>query len=82
MKSRKPSRDEHGPCERCGATQFIDGHHDDYSKPNEVRYLCRRCHRQFHVTLRASRPLPPEIHQEIVEAVDIAMEVARVRRSP
>lgn len=27
------------PCERCGA-QKVHAHHDDYSKPLEVRWLC------------------------------------------
>ena len=31
------------PCDRCGAVK-VDGHHHDYSKPLDVRWLCRRCH--------------------------------------
>jgi hypothetical protein len=37
-----------GPCEVCGTTKHIDGHHDDYSKPLEVRWLCRRHHILHH----------------------------------
>lgn len=35
------------PCEVCknGDTEF---HHDDYSKPLEVRHLCRACHLEWH----------------------------------
>lgn len=36
------------PCEVCGATEDIHAHHDDYSKPLEVRWLCARCHRIEH----------------------------------
>jgi len=35
------------PCEICGATP-AEAHHDDYSKPLEVRWLCQKHHTQYH----------------------------------
>ncbi len=35
-----------GPCEVCG--QKAEAHHDDYSEPLEVRWLCRPHHAQLH----------------------------------
>ncbi len=35
------------PCEVCGATKS-QSHHDDYSKPIEVRWLCVKCHTAHH----------------------------------
>ena len=35
------------PCEMCGVPQ-VDAHHDDYSKPLDVRWLCRPHHIEFH----------------------------------
>ena len=37
-----------GQCEVCGAVENVDGHHDDYTRPLEVRWLCRKHHRAFH----------------------------------
>jgi len=33
-------------CEDCGERPAVHGHHEDYSKPLEVEWLCRHCHRQ------------------------------------
>lgn len=35
------------PCEVCGDEQS-HAHHEDYSKPLEVRWLCRKHHREEH----------------------------------
>ena len=37
-----------GPCEVCGTTENIHGHHGDYSKPLEVRWLCGEHHADLH----------------------------------
>lgn len=34
------------PCEKCGSTTKVHRHHDDYSKPLEVRWLCHEHHKQ------------------------------------
>lgn len=35
------------PCEVCGVLE-VDAHHDDYTKPMEVRWLCRVHHAEHH----------------------------------
>ena len=42
-KVKKPKR-----CELCGGRGKLHGHHHDYDKPLDVRWLCPPCHRWAH----------------------------------
>ena len=42
------------PCEVCGK-HTVDAHHDDYDRPLDVRWLCRRHHVQHHARLNTSK---------------------------
>jgi hypothetical protein len=37
---------ERKPCQKCG--EKAEMHHEDYSKPLEVTWLCRECHLNLH----------------------------------
>lgn len=39
------------PCEVCGKEKTV-GHHDDYNKPLEVRWLCYKHHAAEHARLK------------------------------
>lgn len=36
------------PCEVCGSSEMVHAHHEDYTKPLDVRWLCVAHHREHH----------------------------------
>jgi hypothetical protein len=36
------------PCAICGSTTNVHGHHENYSKPLEVQWLCAHHHAKMH----------------------------------
>lgn len=44
-------------CERCGATELLHAHHEDYTKPLEINWLCRVCHGKRHKEINHERRL-------------------------
>lgn len=42
-------------CEKCGSEKNIHGHHDDYSRPLDIRWLCQSCHFSFHKGAQGKR---------------------------
>lgn len=47
LRSKKITK---GSCEECGTIESVHGHHDDYLKPFDVRWLCAAHHSQWHKT--------------------------------
>ena len=35
-------------CTACGSSKQVQAHHNDYTKPFEVVWLCCKCHRLVH----------------------------------
>ncbi|UCG54643.1 MAG: hypothetical protein JSV32_00010, partial [Dehalococcoidia bacterium] len=47
-------------CSKCGKSGYIVAHHDDYSKPLNVVWLCLSCDRQLHADLKRKRSARPK----------------------
>lgn len=42
-------------CERCGYGVGVHAHHEDYSKPLDVMWLCKTCHGKRHREINEQR---------------------------
>lgn len=42
------------PCRDCGALK-VQAHHEDYSKPLDVIWLCQKCHKAVHMAKSEQR---------------------------
>jgi hypothetical protein len=60
-------------CEKCGTPGYVEGSHNDYSRPLEVEWLCRSCHR----AKDRARPLTRELLATALAAAE--REVAELR---
>lgn len=73
------------PCEKCGTTENVVAHHEDYNKPLEVVWLCKFHHKERHAELdREDKPKsdmvnhPPHYTQGGIETI----EYIRAKLSP
>lgn len=55
VKAKREGRLKVLPCERCGSKKRIHAHHDDYTKPLDVIWLCSSCHCKLHA-IAVGRP--------------------------
>lgn len=55
-------------CSACDSTKNIEAHHDDYNKPLEIRWLCHKCHFDWHSKNKPKKltvTFPAKSRQEI-----------------
>ena len=57
-----------GPCIFCGITERIEGHHEDYSKPLEVIWICRGHHV---LVTRGLLDIPKEILDKVAQRITV-----------
>ena len=78
---RRPSR-----CECCGRLGTVEAHHEDYSKPFYIEWLCKACHAIRSTAARAERygeaiPTTTEQSQRDSDVADTAMQLDGPRKS-
>lgn len=53
-------------CDECDNYAIVQGHHEDYSRPLELQWLCRRCHVLADWKRRNSGKLPVNLGGSVV----------------
>jgi len=57
MRQRRGALAQPTCCTQCGIEKKkLDKHHEDYSKPEQVEWLCRSCHMKRHWSDRPNQP--------------------------
>ena len=51
-------------CSECASAETIEAHHDDYTKPDVIRWLCKSCHETWH---RFNKPIYQKSPEEGIE---------------
>ncbi len=73
LKIYKPST-----CSHCGVDCNPHGHHDDYSKALDVRWLCVKCHTNFHNAVREKqRELEKQGVSDLLDSHKLIKHVAK-----
>lgn len=73
-------------CEVCSEDKS-EAHHDDYSKPLDVRWLCRSCHRAWHASNGYNdfsvrpRPRIGKTRKSFLKTVSSAAVIKKVTKS-
>lgn len=60
------------PCQACGSTRHIEAHHDDYSRPLDIIWLCASHHVKFHWARRKGSTLTAAQHYGLMPSTEVA----------
>jgi DNA-binding XRE family transcriptional regulator len=69
---------ERRACETCSNSK-AEMHHDDYSKPLAVRWLCKPCHAAHHARVRSGPELPAPTAVEVPTSGENPISYLRAR---
>ena len=61
----KAGKLQKGPCRYCQTTHFVQAHHEDYTKPLDVIWLCPACHSWYHTLERGTLAQPKPLNRAI-----------------
>lgn len=68
------------PCEECGSEEDIEAHHDDYSKPLEIRWLCRKHHLLAHGKTQRTPRAKQKARRKTETLIKLQKNIVRLRK--
>jgi hypothetical protein len=62
-------------CSTCGCISPLIAHHEDYSKPLSVLFVCKSCHKKRHIAINKARKSGDKISNIDVVRVSLVLTI-------
>jgi len=65
-------------CEKCGNKTKIQGHHENYKRPYEISWLCRKCHAKADKKRREREGYQNQFHPQLIKEIRLCLDMTQM----